>query len=225
MARSPGLPHPASVALTLGLALTLGPAAAHAQDGAPRPAWYTKRAERRSGVALGITPGFEVSGARAYPFTADAIGQPGLEQQAGTSAGAGGSFALMGALADYLNLGFWGYTGSGQSAAYRSSGAAFGFRAEVFPLYTLVPTLRDLGLIAQFGFGTARVERKDGTAPDGVVMQSYVGTGVFYEWRVASFLGGHLALGPSLEAGVAFAQSGQRLAFLLGPRVTFYGGP
>ncbi len=50
-------------------------------------------------------------------------------------------------------------------------------------------------------------------------------SGVFYEWKVAKFLGGHAVLGPNLEYDVIFAPSIEQNAATLSLRAVFYGGP
>jgi hypothetical protein len=205
----------------LAFLLASGPARAEEPE---KPAWYTAAPKRRAGVVIGLGLGFELGAANMYPNKADDIGDPAKLQSTGLTVGGGGGFTLMGAVADFLNVGVFFSQGIGSSATYRSSSAGFGLRVEGFPLYSLVPSLQDLALFAQFGFGIARAETKDQSLEPAQVMQSFASIGAFHEWTVARFWGGHLTVGPSGELDVAFGQSGTRTGFLLGPRVAFYGG-
>jgi hypothetical protein len=178
----------------------------------------------RSGVALGLSVGYGLAGTAGYPNSLSRIGDPAYYSSTDLLHGTSWSFAVMGALADYLNFGVWFGSGTFESAAWRSTGGGGGFRVEAFPLLVLVPSLKDVGVFAQLGLGDATAHYKAGGYPDAHGVQSFVGAGAFYEWTFAHALGGHTALGPSVEYDSIFAQTISRSSATLGLRVAFYGG-
>ena len=129
----------------------------------------------------------------------------------------------MGAIADYLNFGFWFSETAYRSSGKRANATGLGFRIEGFPLMTLYPRLDGLGVFAQFGIGIGRLETA--SRPEAQGTQSTIGTGVFYEWPLGHLLGGHLGLGPSLEYDALWSQPFEEHGFLASGRVVFYGGP
>ncbi len=182
-------------------------------------------AERRAGLVLGLGGGFGLGGASGYPNKATLIGDSASYSASDLMTGSGGSFLLMGAFTDYLNFGVWFGGGTFQSSGWRSTGGGGGFRVEAFPLYRLYPKLRDLGVFAQVGLGSATLATKrPGNYPTADGTQSFVGIGAFYEFAIAKVLGGHFAAGPSLEYDAIFARSIERHSALLGGRFVFYGG-
>jgi hypothetical protein len=168
--------------------------------------------------------GFGAAGASGYPNSASKIGDPSYYSSSDLMRGSGGSFFLMGALADYVSFGLWFGGGTFESKDWRSTGGGGGLRVEVFPIYTLVPKLRDLGVVGQFGFGSSKLEAKSGLYPPAEASQSFVGTGVFYDFFLFKGLGGHFAGGPSLEYDSIFSPSAERHWGMLGGRIAFYGG-
>lgn len=195
-----------------------------AQPSPPNPDQAPK-AERRSGLVVGGTGLFAAGTAAGYPNEAAKIGDPTYYGAGGAMAGGGGSGFVMGALADVFNFGLWfGYTLVANND-WASEGIGGGFRLEAFPLYSLVPKLRDLGLFAQFGIGSANLTAEHGAYPGANGVQSYISAGVFHEWTIFRMLGGHVTLAPSLELDYVTARSIDRTTVGLGLRVAFYGGP
>jgi hypothetical protein len=228
-------PFAAAVIIT---ALTLAPRVARADsptaslvtsDGAARATStdMDKPHKRRSGIAMGFSLGAGLAGSSGYPNDSTKIDVAGYYSQSDLLFGAGGSLFVMGALADYLNFGFWFGRASYGSSDWRSSGSGGGFRVEGFPLYVLVPKLRDLGIFTQLGLGSTSLEVKSTTAsyPKADGVQSFIGAGAFYEWRLFDMIGGHVAAGPSLEYDVTYSRSIERHGVLAGGRLVFYGGP
>jgi hypothetical protein len=184
----------------------------------------TEARARRAGVVLGLMGGFGVAGASGYPNSASKIDDPSYYSSSDLLGGSGGSFFLMGAIADYVNFGFWFGGGTFQSKDWRSTGGGGGLRVELFPLYALVPKLKDLGVLGQFGLGSTKLEAKHGDFVPANGTQSFIATGVFYELPIFRMLGGHVAGGPSFEYDAIFSRSVERHWAMLGGRIAFYGG-
>ena len=180
-------------------------------------------AVHRSGIAVGLTLGAGVGGASGYPNNSQEIGDPTMFSSSGWIPGGGVGVLAMGAIADYLNFGFWFSETAYRSSGKRANATGLGFRIEGFPLMTLYPRLDGLGVFAQFGIGIGRLETA--SRPEAQGTQSTIGTGVFYEWPLGHFLGGHLGLGPSLEYDALWSQPFEEHGFLASGRVVFYGGP
>jgi hypothetical protein len=182
-------------------------------------------ATRRSGVVVGTAIGYGLASANGYPNNATLIGTPAYHSSSNLMQGVNTSFLVMGALTDYVSFGFWLGSGTAQSSEWRSTSFGIGFRVEAFPLYRLFPTLRDLGLSTRLGYGHASLASKvSADRPSAVGAQSYIGGGVFYEFPIAKFWGGHLAGGPSLDLDVIDAASIDRITTMLSGRFVFYGG-
>ncbi len=181
--------------------------------------------ERRSGLVVGATGLFSAGTAAGYPNEASKIGDPRYLGQGGNMAGGGVNAYVMAALADVFNFGLWfGYTLVANND-WKSEGIGGGFRLEAFPLYSLVPRLKDLGFFAQFGIGSANLEATRGFYPGADGVQSYVSFGAFYEFTFARMKHGHFTLAPSLEYDYVGARSIDRHTAGLGLRVAFYSGP
>jgi hypothetical protein len=182
-----------------------------------------KPAERRSGVALGFTYGAGLGSSSGYPNQSALIGDPDDYSASGLMGGSGGSVFVMGALSDYLNFGFWFGATTLANEKWRSTGQGGGFRVEVFPLFALGRGFRDLGAFAVLGIGATALERKStDTISNG--LESFLGAGVFYEFWLFRGLGGHFALGPSLEYDAIVTEPMERHGALLGARFLWYGG-
>jgi hypothetical protein len=179
----------------------------------------------RRSIVMGFSVGAALAGASGYPNDVSKENDPAYFSDGGTLLGGGGEVFVMGAFADYLNFGFWGGSTSVSNGNYRSHGSGGGFRVEAFPLYELVPSLSGLGFFAKFGLGDAKLTSKDGSTPEAGGTQSYVGTGVFLEWKLWSMLGGHVSAGPSVEIDYVYAPSIDWHGGFVGGRLAFYGRP
>src|ERR1700722_8632374 len=209
----------------LALALALSSARIAQADDAETKSWEKRRAETRTGIQLGLILGGGVAGSAGYPNSATKIGDPDYYSASGLMYGSTFSLLIMGALSDYLNFGFWFGSGSFQNKDWRSTGGGGGFRLEVFPLYSLVPKLKNLGVAGQFGIGTTTLDAKFQANVSSDGNESFLGPAVFYEASIAKFLGGHAVLGPNLEYDVIQARSIERNGATLSLRAVFYGGP
>lgn len=177
----------------------------------------------RSGLVVGTTLGVGIGRGAGYPNDSNDIGNPADRSATGWIPGFGENLVIMGALADYLNFGFMlsedAFRGGGQRAVQ----TGLGLRVEAFPLIGLCPRLSGLGLLAQFGLGIGRLSTPG--LPQAGGTQSYIGTGVFYEWAFGHLLGGHLAAGPGLEYDAMFSRPYDQNGLVALGRIVFYGGP
>ena len=219
------------LALPLPLSVSLGLAVSPAHADPPQISPVGGNADMdaphklRSGIVMGFSFGGGVAGASGYPNNALQIGDPNYYSSSGWMGGTGESFFLMGAIADYLNAGFWGGAATFNSRDWRSGGGGGGLRIEAFPLVTWMPRFAGLGVFGQFGVGSTNLHAKAGGYPDASGTQSFVAGGVFYEWGFGKLLGGHFGAGPSLEYDAIVATPIERHAMLASARFVFYGGP
>lgn len=181
-------------------------------------------AQRRSGVVFGLTAGIGTLDVSGYPNSASTLGDPSYQLSSGPVFGYGGRVFFMGALADTFNFGLWFGGMSGEGSTAKTSAQGGGFRVEAFPLYSVSPALRDLGVIAQLGVGTAKADAKKTTlSVDGT--ESFLGAGVLYELTRDRLVGLNATTGLTLEYQYVTSQSIASHGVLLGARVAFYGGP
>lgn len=182
-------------------------------------------ADRRSGIVIGMGGGIGVGYASGYPNTSEQIGDDRYYAASGLLSGSGGSFFLMGALADELSVGLFFGGGSYKSDTYEASGGGLGLRLDVFPLVRLQPRLRDWALFAEFGGGGGdlKLSQTGETVAEGA--QSFLSAGSYYEFNTFDLFGGHFRGGPQLQYSVVTARGYDMHAVLLGGRFNFYGGP
>jgi hypothetical protein len=204
------------------LAVLSGASAAQAQ---PRDQnhWdggYDKKGERRSDFTLGASVGLGVGTSLGYPNVVGQIDNPAYETNTGFGVGGGGTLWLGGALRDWFSflIGFHTVQLKKDDLEFSASGAVF--RLEAFPLFSQGGSLRDLGLSANFGLGTASIDEGSAERSDGGAL-SIVGLGVFHE----SLRLGGLNLGPALEYTHYFSQTLTAHTVVGGLRVAFYSGP
>jgi hypothetical protein len=226
------------------LGALLGPSLAGATEAAPNapsPETWTTTAndrpatangvsigtppERRSGAVVGLSLGYGLYGASGYPNNASLFGNLAYYSASNLMTGTAISATLMDAVTDYLSFGVFLGGGTAKSQDWRSTSFGAGFRIELFPLYYWMPALKDLGVTAKLGLGRATVAtRLPGNYPTSNGSQSFVGAGVFYEWKLTKLFGGHLAGGPSFDYDVITAPSIERHGASLSGRFVFYGG-
>ena len=183
------------------------------------------QAERRSGLVLGSSGGFQLGTASSYPNESDRIGVPAYYGAGGAMVGYGGTFFVMGAFADVFNFGVWFGTGIIGNDDWRSPGMGGGFRAEAFPLYGVCRCLRDLGVMAQFGVGGGSLDGTHGFYPGASGVQSFAAAGVFYEWNFLQLAHGHFTLAPGVEYNYIGSRAFDRSVAVFGGRIAFYTGP
>ena len=178
----------------------------------------------RSGLLVTLGLGFGLAGASGYPNNSTEIGNPDFYSSSDLLTGSGTTLYVAGALADYVNFGFVIASQSFRSKDWTERGTGIGFRAEVFPLITLVPALKGVAAFAQFGIGSAKLDARVGNYPEALGTQSFIGVGALWEFTIFHLLGGHGVVGPTLEYDAIYASSISSGAALLGVRVGFYGG-
>jgi len=177
----------------------------------------------RNGLVLGLSLGGGVGQGRGYPNNSQDIGDPADYSSSGWGGGAAETLIVMGALTDYLSFGFFVSSAAFHASGERASETGVGLRIEAFPFTTLVPALAGLGAFSEFGLGTGKLETSS-LVSKAQGTQSFVGAGAFYEWSFGHALGGHFAVGPSLEYDAMWARPYQESGLIAAARFVFYGG-
>jgi hypothetical protein len=216
-------PSPAPPALTAESGPEPAPAPAPAPDVAGDPTLRKTVAERRAGVVLGIAPGIAFAGASGYPNNTRLIGNPAFYSESPLLVGNSTTYFLMGALNDYFSFGPMVNIATFENDKWKSTGIGVGFRAEVFPLVHLFPTLADTSIYGLAGIGATELRAK-GNFPSADGTQSFAGIGLHHEFRFVRLLGGHLAGGPFVEYDAIFSTSAERHWASFGLRLAWYGG-
>lgn len=179
--------------------------------------------ERRGGFAIGMTTGLSLVDFSGYPNRVSAIGDAAQEERTGANLGSNFGFWVGGSPRDWITLGA-GIASTGTLGGdYRASNAAFVLHAEVFPLYSLGGTFRDLGLSVDGGpsFGAMYAsDDKDfeNVLADGGSM-SFLASTIF--WEPIRFW--HFSTGPAFVASHSFSQTLTVNQFALSWRIVFYG--
>jgi hypothetical protein len=181
--------------------------------------------EHRSGIVVGLAFGGGLAGASGYPNNALEIGDPAFYSASGMMAGTNGSLFVLGALSDYISVGFFFGHSAFRNGDWQSSSNRGGLRLEAFPLVSLVPMLQGLGALAQFGVGGGSLSAVAPGVAGADGTQSFAGAGVLYEWSFAHLLGGHLGAGPSIEYDAVWSPSFEQHGLVASVRFVFYGGP
>jgi hypothetical protein len=183
------------------------------------------KAKRRSGVVIGATGVLSSGTAAGYPNNSAEIGDPMYYGAGGVMAGGGVNAFVMGALADVFDFGLFFTYAVMANNDWNSTGIGGGFRIEAFPFFSVVPKLRDLGFVAQFGIGSADLNPEHGAYPGAFGVQSFISVGVFHEWTLAKPKHGRVTIAPILEYMWVGAASINRHTANLGLRLAFYSGP
>jgi hypothetical protein len=205
------------------LFLAAAVSAASAASSEDAPASFDVAPKLRNGLVLGFAFGAGLGQGSGYPNNSQEIGDPQYHASSGWMPGSGVTFLVLGALTDYLNVGFWLESSTFRDADNRAGAFGVGLRVEAFPFALAYPRLEGLAAFTDFGVGSAKLTSTAGvTEAQGT--QSYIGVGAFYEWAFAHFLGGHFAVGPSLEYDAAFSRPFEASGFLASGRLVFYGG-
>jgi len=187
---------------------------------------FGKKAERRSDLVLGFSPGLVLGGTTGYPNEIDKIDEPDWKASSGFAAGFGFEAWIGGALTDWFTFGVGGGYFGGNGPKGNTSGGAFLLRVETFPLYSLGGGLRDLALFANFGAGSLALkgdERANGAerTKGESGFASVGGAGLAYELIRSK----HLAIAPTAEYILFASESLHAHQALIGARIVFYGGP
>ncbi len=179
----------------------------------------------RRGLVVGLSLGGGLGGASGYPNDITQIGNPADYSASGWLLGTNETIFVMGALTDYFSFGFWFGHSLYRSRDWRSNGDGGGLRIEAFPLALVCPRWSGLGLMAEFGLGTGDLVSNVPNAPAAGGTQSTASAGAFYEWAFGHVLGGHFAVGPSLEYGAIWSQPFEQHGLVGSLRFVFYQRP
>ena len=218
--------HSGALMLPLVFAAATGAAAAAVATGdGPDATVLTAPHHVRSGLVVGTSLGGGLGGASGYPNNLTQIGDPDFYSASGWIPGTSETLFVMGALTDYFSFGFWFGHSLYQSHDWHSNMDGGGLRLEAFPLAVVYPSLSGLGLMAEFGLGSADLVSKDTQSPEAKGTQSVIGAGAFYEWSFWNALGGHFAAGPSLEYDALWSQPLEQHGFVASLRLAFYQKP
>jgi hypothetical protein len=207
------------VALALGSLSLLVAGAAHAQAAAETRESPPSKPTRRSDFMLGTSGGFGLGRASGYPNEIQKIGNGQYRSNTKLGLGSGGAIWLGVAFNDYLTfgLGMGSLNLSGNDR--EASAGAFLFHVDVYPLFDLHPSLRDLGVFTHLGTGPLTIKGGEEDADGGLM--AYVEGGLVYE-RLRLW---HFGIGPSVSLIHMWSDSAQITGALLGGRVAFYSGP
>jgi hypothetical protein len=178
----------------------------------------------RSGLVVSLMAGWGIAQTSGYPNDSNKIGNETYFSSSDITPGSAGGLFVGGALADYLNVGFFVASGRFKSKDWDARTSGFGIRVEAFPLVYAVPTLKNLGLFADFGIGSATLDVVTPGYPQAKGVQSFIGVGGMYEWTIFHLFGGHAVAGPTLEYDTVFSTAISSGAGVLGARIAFYGG-
>jgi len=183
----------------------------------------------RGGLVIGVAGGLAMGTASGYPNDLQKIDDPAWYSAGGFLIGESAGGFVMGAFAKQLNFGVFVTQSAARSGSgvWRSRAYGGGFRVEVFPFGWLVPALRDLGVMGQFGVGSGDLKPTDAqsTWPGADGVQSYIGVGLFHELVFAHPGKTRWALGPSVEYQLISSRPFERSTLIIGIRVAFYSGP
>jgi len=218
--RRPALLALVRIAVIACLAALASPALA---EDTPDPALRKTVAERRAGLVVGVAPGIAFAGASGYPNNTRLIGNPDFYSESPMLVGHSTTYFLMGAFTDYASFGPMVNIATFASDRWTSTGLGIGFRAEIFPLIRLVPTLADSSIYGQAGVGSTELKAK-GPFPSADGTQSFAGLGLHHEFRLFRLLGGHFSGGPYVEYDAIFAPGAERHWASVGFRLAWYGG-
>ena len=160
----------------------------------------------RSGLVVGLLLGWGIAGSSGYPNSQSQIGRPSSYSSSDLMVGSGSGLFIGGAIADYVNFGFVFVSQSFKSSDWTGKSGGGGFRLETFPLVYAVPKLKNLGLFAQFGLGSATLDVNRPNYPEAKGVQSMLGIGGMYEFPIFHLFGGHGVVGPTLEYDAVYSQ-------------------
>lgn len=180
----------------------------------------------RSGFMLGLSVAGALGASSGYPAdiklqTPDYYGSTPLLP------GTAGRLLVMGALADYLNIGFFVARGSFGNSTWDMTTGGGGLRAEAFPLISVcsckVPAwfTRGFGVYGEAGVGSVTTHVKAaGNYEDITGIQSHLAIGLLQEF----FAGRNFTFAPDLRYEVVTSSSADKNALALGIRIAWYPG-
>lgn len=180
----------------------------------------------RSGFVLGISVAGALGASDGYPADVK-LQTPDYYGSTPLLPGIAGRLLVMGALTDYLNIGFFAARGNFGNGTWSVTSGGGGLRAEVFPLISVcscaVPTwlTRGFGIYGEAGVGGVTTQVKAaGTFEDISGIQSHLALGVLQEF----FAGRNFTFAPDLRYEVVTSSSADKNALALGVRIAWYPG-
>ncbi|HEY5960725.1 MAG TPA: hypothetical protein VIV60_29425 [Polyangiaceae bacterium] len=206
--------------IILLFACMLGSSTAFAQTSEEWDGGYGIRSERRSGFAVGADVSAALGNADGYPKDAVKLSDPRYEADTGTAAGGAATVWLGGSIRDWFTFGLGLQSLSLAGNGLKTSGGGFVLRPELYPLWTLGGTFRDLGVYTNFGLSWMKTRNGSDVVADGGSL-GLVGIGVFHEslrWR-------HFGIGPTFGFSHYFSETMKVSTVQLGLRVALTSGP
>ncbi len=177
--------------------------------------------QRRGGFSFGVSAGYGVGVASAYPNEADKVGVPSFRESTGAAIDSRFAFWLGGALRDWLTVGVGVSLSAVQGNGLIGSNAGPLFHIEAFPLFFKGGQYQNLGLALDAGFGVGALI--DPEVPEEILAgggaASELGVTAFWEpfrfWAAST--------GPSITYSHGFGQTYSGHQFVLGWRFVIYG--
>jgi hypothetical protein len=187
----------------------------------------TKPKPVRDGFMIGGSFNFGLGAASGYPNDVRLDKNPDYYGSTPMLPGFGFNLFMMGAIAPYLNVGFFGAYAAFGNGDWSSVGGGGGLRLETYPLFWVCPCAipktitENLGIYGQFGLGSVstNVTRPGNYETIGGV-QSMLAAGVFQEFKPTRWF----ALGPDLRYEVIASRTSDRNSLMLGLRIALYPG-
>jgi hypothetical protein len=195
---------------------------AHADTGEFESSYDPGKAERRSDVAVGLLLGAAAGAVSGYPNELAKLDDPKYQANTGFGGGTSGGVWVGGALRDWFVFGVGLAVGTVSGHGYHSTGTAFVFHLEAYPLFSRGGAWKDVGVIGEFGAGGRTITRGATTSLAEGGLLSIATVGVVYE---PIHLGSHVSAGPLVEFTYQGSQSLTATFGTIGLRASFYGGP
>lgn len=199
-------------------------APAAASTGTEAPAWETAPSTRRAGFSVGVSIGAALGDIRGYPNDIEKRGKAEYLTDTGLAFGGSATLWLGGALSDWLVFGVGAGGIRSQGNGQIVQGYTFLFHTEVFPLFPLGGTWRELGIALDTGagnfIGDPEDRPADSLAPAAIDSgaASRVGVSLFYDglrfWKMST--------GPYVAFDYTWSATMEQPLFMLGLRTALY---
>lgn len=199
-------------------------AAPAASSGTETPAWETAPSTRRAGFSVGVSIGAALGDIRGYPNDIEKRGKAEYLTDTGLAFGGSATIWLGGALSDWLVFGVGAGGVRSQGNGQLVQGYTFLFHTEVFPLFPLGGTWRELGIALDTGAGNFIGDPEDKPADSLAAAAidsgaaSRVGVSLFYDgfrfWKMST--------GPYLAFDYTWSATMEQPLFMLGLRTALY---
>lgn len=174
----------------------------------------------RGGFSMSLTPAATLGSSVGTPSDYARRNEPEHEVDTGWLPGYRGTLVLGGTLTNWFTVGVGISVAEVGNGSLSAQSTTFLFHIEAFPLYSMGKTWRDIGVITDFGTGSASVERKgDGTTVANAAPVSTLGLGAFWEPLTL----GPVAAGPSISYQLNRTHWFTQQDISVGARVVFYG--